>query len=176
MMAHDLRIGCVWLHGCYVQAVKGRAMEQKMPLESSTFYWWLSPAAGFRCQRAGDETDTRMTNALTTITTIMIITTIITRCWLISLVTLSHRFTSAPSSAGLRHHVFLPLLPSPLRRLDCFFGSFSSSSHSQVEAGVNAQSAWINAQAAGVQPITTGVETSARGANSRIIWSLSYNF
>ena len=22
MMAHDLRIGCVWLHGCYVQAVK----------------------------------------------------------------------------------------------------------------------------------------------------------
>jgi len=171
MMAHDLRIGCVWLHGCYVQAVKGWAMEQKMPLESSTFYCRLSPAAG--CRRAGVETATHITNALTTIT-IMIIT--ITRCWLISLVTLSHRFTSAPSSAGLRHHVFLPLLPSPLRRLDCFFGSFSSSSHSQVEAGVNAQSARINAQAAGVQPVTTGVETSASRANPRIIWSLSYNF
>ena len=37
LMAHDLRIGCVWLHGCYVQAVKGRAMEQKMPFESTTF-------------------------------------------------------------------------------------------------------------------------------------------
>jgi hypothetical protein len=45
-------------------------MEQKMPLESSTFYCRLSPAAGV-------ETATHITNALTTIT-IMIIT--ITRC------------------------------------------------------------------------------------------------
>jgi len=37
LMAHDLRIGCVWLHGCYVQAARGRAMEQKMPFESTIF-------------------------------------------------------------------------------------------------------------------------------------------
>jgi len=61
------------------------------------------------------------------------------------------------------HHVFLP--SSSLRRLDSFFGNISSSSHSQVEARVNAQSARINAQAAGVEAVSAGVQPGASRAN-----------